>query len=151
MKTINTSINSKIKVIYFDSESNITTESIWAQKEKEFYRIKSIPFRAPNLSYHDLIMVEDNKGELFFDGLVEISGHTTLHLVFNREEDVKEVTKALKQLRCDWEISSIRSHISVDIPKDVDYREVKKYLDHKQSLKQLNYKEACLAHSVYFK
>jgi hypothetical protein len=148
MKKIDEKIDKKIKIVYSDLEGNIATESIWAQKEKEYYRIKNIPFFAPNISYNDLISVEKDNDELFFDELIETSGHTTLQMVIYNEDDIIEITNDLIQLNCDWEGSHIKTYISVDVPKETNYRKVKDYLDNKRSINKLDYKESCLAHHL---
>lgn len=148
MKKINEKIDSKIKVVYYDLEGNIAIESIWAEKENEYYRVKNIPFYALNLSYNDLIKVEKDNDELFFDSLVETSGHTTLQIIIYNETDVSEITTDLVKLNCDWEGSNIKTYISVDVPKETNYKKVKDYLDIQHSMNKLDYKEACLVHHI---
>ena len=138
----------KIKLVYHDLEGNVSTEGVWAAKEGEYYRIKNAPFFAPNLSYNDLISVEEDEGELFFDSLIEPSGHTTIQIIFFKAEFVDQVTEDLIKFNCDWEGSHVKRYISVDIPKTVDYSEVRKYLNQKCEEGVLDFKEACLAHEV---
>lgn len=69
----------KVKFVYYDLEGNLAVESVWAAKEGNGYRIKNIPFFAPNIAYDDMISVEDDNGELFFDDIIiEESGNSTL-------------------------------------------------------------------------
>lgn len=138
----------KIKLVYHDLEGNLATEGVWAAKEGEYYRVKNVPFFAPNLAYNDLISVEEDEGELFFDSLIEPSGHTTVQIVFFKPEYFEQVTDDLTKFNCDWEGSHLKECISVDIPKTVDYSEVRKYLNRKSEEEILDFREACLAHEV---
>jgi transcriptional regulator of heat shock response len=136
----------QIKLTYHDLEDKIAVENVWAAKEGEYYRIKNVPFFAPNLAYNDLISVENDDGELFFDSLVQASGHNTIQIVIYNENELEEITKELVTLKCDWEGSHLKGYISVDVPKEIDYKKVKQYLENKFSEKKLDYKEACIAH-----
>ncbi len=144
----NTEGDYKIKLVYYDLEDNLATEGVWASKEGEYYRVKNVPFFAPNLAYNDLVSVEEDEGELFFDSLIEPSGHTTIQIIFFKLEYFKQVTEDLTMLNCDWEGSHLKEYISVDVPKTVDYSEVRKYLNRKSEENILDFKEACLAHEV---
>lgn len=137
----------KIKLVYYDLEGNLSTEGVWAAKEGGYYRIKNAPFFAPNLAYNDLISVEDDEGELFFDSLIEPSGHTNLQIIFFKPEFVDQVTNDLNKFNCDWEGSHVKEYISVDVPNTVEYSIVRNYLNQKFEEEILDFKEACLAHN----
>lgn len=140
-------MDNKIKVVYYDQENNLAVETLWATKEGEFYRIKNIPFFAPNLSYNDLIKVELDSDELYFDQLIESSGHSTLQIVFFDEELISDVKLQLIELGCSWEGSHEVKYISVDIPMKAKYSKIKTYLDKLELQNKLSYKEACLSHT----
>lgn len=140
-------MDNKIKVVYYDQENNLAIESLWATQEGEFYRIKNIPFFAPNLSYNDLVKVELDANELYFDELIEASGHSTLQIFFFRNEIISKVQSRLIELGCSWEGSHKENYISVDIPRIVGYNSIKTYLDRLESQNKLSYREACLAHT----
>lgn len=140
--------DSRIKFVYYDLENKIATESILASKEGDYYRIKNIPFFAPNIAYNDLVSVENDDEELFFDSLISPSGHSTIQILIPDEKDFEEITNDLTEFQCDWEGSHLKGYISVDIPKEINYKKVKNYLEKKQIEKMLYYKEACLAHKV---
>ena len=71
-----------MKLVYHDLEGKLAIESIWAEKEGQYYRVKNIPFFAPNVAYNDLISVEADHDELFFDHLIKPSGHSTIQIIF---------------------------------------------------------------------
>ena len=136
----------KIKIVYRDLEDKIATEGVWAEKEGEYYRLKNIPFFAHNLAYDDLISVEIDDGEMFFDSLIEPSGHSTIQIVFFNMLYFEMVTEDLVRFNCSWEGSHLKEYISVDVPKTVEYLQVRKYLEQKRKENTLDFKEACLAH-----
>ena len=76
-------MNDKVKVnfVYCDLDEELATESVWVEKENNYYRIKNIPFFAPNISYDDLISVEEDENELFFDEIIKASGNSTIQII----------------------------------------------------------------------
>ena len=143
---MNKTEDKKIILTYKDEDGNYQIESVWASKRGKHYKIKNVPFFAPNLAYDDLISVEEDMGELFFDSLIEPSGNSTIQIVFFDLQYFKEITDDLIKLNCSWEGSHIKECISVDIPKKVNYIEVKEYLKKMREEKKIDFKEACLAH-----
>jgi hypothetical protein len=137
----------KVNFVYYDLDEELTTESVWTSREGDCYRIKNIPFFAPNIAYDDLITVEDDDGELFFDDLVEESGNTTLQIIIFNESDIDEVIKKIENFDCGWEGSHLKGYISVNVPKEIQYLPIKKFLEEESRKGKLDYKEACLAHS----
>lgn len=77
----------KINFVYYDLDEELATESVWAEKENNYYRIKNIPFFAPNISYDDLISVEEDEEELFFEDIIETSGNSTLQIIIYNKND----------------------------------------------------------------
>ena len=133
----------KILLEYEDGD-DMTLESVWATPVGEHYRIENIPFYATSVAYGDVVSVEDREGELFFDDLIEASGHSVIQIIFFDKKDVEQVTQDLVNLGCDWEGSHISTYIAVDVPSTVSYQTVRAYLDQRASEKVLGFKEACL-------
>ena len=138
----------KIKINYRDLEGNISVESVWASKEGDYYRIKNIPFFAPNLAYDDLIDVEEDEGELYFEDIIEESGNSTIQLIIFDENNISLVTQTLDSFKCGWEGSYLKSYFSVNVPKEVDYKLIREYLQYGREQKIFDYQEACLAHKL---
>ncbi|TPG31113.1 DUF4265 domain-containing protein [Flavobacterium pectinovorum] len=141
-------INDKVMFDYYDLEGNLDVESVWAAKEGNGYRIKNIPFFAPNIAYDDIISVEDDNGELFFDDIVEESGNSTLQIIIYNENDIEETIKKIESFDCGWEGSNLKGYISVNVPKEISYLPVKSFLSKELENKKLDYKEACMAHKI---
>lgn len=123
-------------------------ESAWATPEGEFFKLDNILFYAPEYSLGDIVSVENRNGELFVNGLVEESGHSTVRIIFSELMAVGETREYLKNLGCDSEISNIPTLIAVDIPPEVNYKNIKSYLDQGTELSKWGYEEACIAHQM---
>lgn len=135
----------KIKINYYDLEDNLAVESVWAVKEDNYYRIKNIPFFAPGIAYDDLVSIEEEDGDLYFDEIIKESGNSTLHVIIFDEANQKLVTDKFESMNCGWEGSHQKNYISVNVPKEVNYNIVKGYLHHGRETNLFDYKEACLA------
>ncbi|MBN9284088.1 MULTISPECIES: DUF4265 domain-containing protein [unclassified Flavobacterium] len=143
---MNAEFKQKIKFVYKDLEGNIAIESVWAEKHGDFYKIKNVPFFAPNIAFDDIISVEYDDEELFFDEIIEESGNSTIQIIVFNESLIPEITGEIERFNCGWEGSHLKGYISVNVPKDVSYLGLKQFLDSKSN--DLDYKEACLAHTV---
>lgn len=135
----------KVLFVYQDEPGGpYKIESVWATQNGEHYRIDNIPFFAKNIAYGDIVSVEEDDGELYFDGLITPSGHSVVRLVITDEQEVDKVGQELIALGCDWEGSHIKNLISVDIPKEIDYNKIKQFLDKGRQQDKWDYQEACL-------
>jgi hypothetical protein len=141
-------INDKVMFVYYDLEGQIAMESVWAAKEENGYRIKNIPFFAPNIAYDDLISVEDDDGELFFDDIINESGNSTIQIIIYNESDIDDITKKIESFDCGWEGSHLKGYISVNVPKEISYLPIKSFLSNELENKKLDFKEACMAHQI---
>jgi hypothetical protein len=146
MKVIDPKNTHKVKFVYYDLEGNIAVESTWALKEGEYYRIKNIPFFAPNIAFNDLIKAEHDGEEIFFEELIGPSGNSTIQIVLFDLEKFEQVTNDLMKLGCDWEGSNFKNYISVDVPHSINYAPIRKYLQNGSVKKWFDFKEACLSH-----
>jgi hypothetical protein len=131
-------------MLEFEDEEGVTLESVWAAPIEENYRIENIPFYATEVAYGDIVSVKEENGELFFDSLVEASGHSVIQLMIFEEKNVDWVTQDLVNLGCTWEGSHLPTYIAVDVPMGVDYQPIQGYLKEKVNSEILDYKEACL-------
>lgn len=138
--------DSKVLLTYKDDEGKYQIESVWATKEGSNYRINNIPFLATNIAMNDLVSVEEDEGALYFDKLVEASGHSAVQMIIFNENEVMQIGSELEKMGCTWEGSHIKTLIAIDIPKEVSYYIVKEYLDKGEKDGRWSYKEACLGH-----
>ncbi|MDR6457737.1 MULTISPECIES: DUF4265 domain-containing protein [Chryseobacterium] len=139
-------MENKVTVVYYDVNQEIAEEKLWVEKKSDLeYQIKNIPFFAPNLAYDDIISVENDEGELYFEDLIQASEHSTIQIVFFNEEKIKNVTKAIEEMGCSWEGIDEQKIIAVDIPSSIDYAGIKSFFEKMLAENTLDYKEACLS------
>ena len=136
-------MNEKVLLVYQDVDE-YKIESVWASKSGDYYRIENIPFFAKNVAFGDIVSVEDEDGALYFDSLIEASGHSVVRIIMFNENDFSDVTKSIEAMGCSWEGSRIKTLISVDIPPEISYDKVKAYLEKGRTEGLFDYQEACL-------
>ncbi len=140
----------KVKVVLvFKNNDRIEEEVIWAEKmEDGNYKVDNIPFYAPNLALNDVFSVEEDEGILYFDQLIRMSGHSTVQLVFFKEAEVNESLAILENFGCSWEGMKDQAMYSVDVPAELDYAKVKRFLNEQLEKGILDFKESCLMHQI---
>lgn len=141
-------MKNKVTITYYDANQEIAEEKLWIEKKNDLeYQIKNIPFFVHNLAYNDIISVENEDGELYFEDLIQSSEHSTIQIVFFNTESIKDVTSDIEKMGCPWEGIDNQRIIAVDVPLNVDYKKIREYLDKKFDDKILDYKEACISES----
>ncbi len=137
--------DTKILLVYKDFDDNLQIESVWASREGQHFRLQNVPFFAQHLACSDLIAVERDRDSLYFLELIEPSGHSTIQLVLNQQDNLLKIGEELVVLGCYWEESHLKRYVSVDVPAEVDYAHVKRYLEKGLLGNQWDYREACLS------
>lgn len=136
----------KIILVYKDIQGEIAEEIIWSEKlNNGYHRVENIPFFAPNLAYNDIVTVEEDNGLLYFNELIESSGHSTIQIIFFKENKVKIVLKKLESLGCSWEEMKNQPYFALDVNQDVDFFKVRKVLNIEFENGTLDFKESCLS------
>lgn len=139
-------MDKKVILTYYDVEENLAEETLWIEPlENNKYQIKNIPFFAPNIAYNDIITVEDDDGNLYFEELVKASEHSTIQIVIFDEQETDKILKNIEQFGCSWEGMENQTILAVDVPPFVNYDILKKYLDKNLTENIFDYKEACLS------
>lgn len=138
-------MKSKIVLVYKDVEGEIAEETVWANAEGKNYKIDNIPFYAPNLAFNDIISVENDDGTLYFDDLVKPSGHSTIQIIFFKESEIKRVLNTLEKMGCKWEGMENQPYFAVDVPPNIEYKQIRGILNTEFDNKALDFKESCLS------
>lgn len=136
--------------IFFEHENEFEggygIESAWAVKEGDFYKLDNILFFAKEYSLGDIVSVEEREGDLYVTSLIHESGHSTIRILFENEDILKHTREYLDSKGCASEISNVKLLIAVDIPPNINYSELKIFLDMGEKDKKWTYEEACIAH-----
>lgn len=56
----------------------------------------------PNIAYDEIISVEDNNNELFFNDIIEESGNSTVQIIIYNEK-ILDKSKKNESFECGWE------------------------------------------------
>lgn len=126
-------------------------ESMWAQvvaQEQGHYRLDNIPFFVTSYALGDVVLAEDEDGELVVQGLVEESGNTTVQIVVMQADTSGSIQQRLEELGCSWERSHLPDYFSFNVPSKVRYSPIKRYLKKAEKRGLLGFREACLAHTT---
>lgn len=139
-------MNVKVIVVYKDLEDKISEESLWTEQiDNGYYRVDNIPFYAPNLAFNDMIAIEEDEGVFYFSELVKRSGHSTVQIIFFKENEIEYVLSNLEKLGCAWEGMKNQAYYSLDIPPTINYVNIKQFLDEQSDNDILDYIESCLS------
>lgn len=139
-------MRSKVSLIYTDLNGNVSEELIWVKPiGNELYKIDNIPFFAPNLAYEDIISIEHEGDKLYFENLIEMSGNSTVQVVFfEKNKNIENaILKQIESFQSSWEGMEGGGYYSLNIPESVNYKDIREFLEDKKEI--LDYKEACLS------
>lgn len=135
----------KLRFPFENSEGIGETETLWVIKRDDGYELDNIPFYVTGLAVGDLVSARpDTDGVLWYSELIKPSGHSTIQLWIERQEDVASVRAALRELGCDSEVSDLPRLVSVNVPRNVPYTKVQAYLEQGERSGRFEYQEACL-------
>ncbi len=144
MKNINTNM-SKIFLTYKLENGDYRQESVWASKVGSNYRIENTPFFAKNISYGDLVSVENDNGKLYFLALISASEHSTIQVVFFDTSTFDKLVLVVEGLGASWEgLDERKRYISINFPSDKNYSDLKNVLDYGLKNGDWDYRESCL-------
>jgi hypothetical protein len=114
------------------------------------YKIDNIPFFVQGYSYGDVVEVEASENDIpKVIGLVTESGNSTVNIIFfnknTNEQDI--ILNEIVSMGLSYEglQGVLPGYFSVNVPKYVDYEEVRHFLRSKHM--DLDFREACLAHT----
>lgn len=133
---------------YNTPEGEYGIESAWAIPINGNFKLDNILFYAKDYSLGDIVSVENRNGELYASGLVEESGHSTVRILFNNLNDVIPTREYLNKMGCESEISDVKFLISLDIPPNVNYQDVRTFLEEGEASSKWSYEESCIASTI---
>lgn len=130
-------------------EKEYETESLWCKVDDSKFIIDNIPFIAKRISLGDTIEVEydEDDKQYYFEDFIANSGNTTVRIyLYNENTDkMDEIRNWFQENRCNTEIFLDRNIIAINVPKDITYKPIKKYLDEGEG-SIWTYEESCLEH-----
>ena len=122
----------------------IEYETLWANKSENKATIENIPFFAVGLAYKDIIAIEFYEGMYYYNGLVLESGNSTIRVLSKNITEIEKITSILVEKGCGSEINNMNSLMSINVPKQIKYKEIIKFLDDLFREGIIDYEEACI-------
>lgn len=132
-----------------------TAEYLWASELGDGrYQIDNIPFFVIGVSCFDIVSaVKDPYGVLCGERLLEEKGHSTIRVILldhtgadSIEARSKELRSALEVRGCSTEQSHISRLISADVPPEVDFQNLRSFLQKGSDDGRWDFEEAAIAH-----
>jgi hypothetical protein len=124
-------------------------EAMWAIRQEDgAFRLDNVPFFVRGVSSGDTIAAVQEGARLVFRSLIGKGGHSTVRLLITDEIDTEAVRNELRQMGCPSELSHIPGFVAVDIPPEVLFGHIRKYLDQGEVNGRWEYEEACIAHKA---
>lgn len=110
------------------------------------YIVDNIPYFVPNIAIGDIVLTSagNSEDEVVFEKVLQASSHGTVRVIFYDRSIIELTREHLKNLGCSSELSHLENLIAVDIPENVKYLNVKKYLSEKAKDGLIDYEEAVL-------
>ena len=143
-----------VKVVFrffsdlFDKEMIETMWCMPLDAELGLYQLDNIPFYAPLMAADDVIFAEKDDSEggmLAFKKVVESSGNSTIHIVRMEESNsIESILKPVFDLGCNFEGIN-ENYLALDVPSDIQYKEIRKILDTLEGNDIIGFVESCLS------
>ena len=147
-------IEKKYEKILFKYHSNIldklTNETVWAEiidKENGIYKLDSIPFYGPQIATDDEFYAEFDESEkmLTYKRTTKYSGNSIVLVIITKEGFNKEIIRnRFKTLNCESEGLN-ENYFSMEIPKNINYFQVREILDEYVNNRIIEFAEPCLS------
>lgn len=135
---------------YSDLLEQEIEESLWAfvlDKANRLYQIDSIPFYTSLIASNDIVFADIDPAtkELVYQKTVSYSGHSTIQIVMSDGGiAMEEIRDTFSKMRCVSEKVNDDFFV-LDIPDDVDYKQVKAELDRLEAEEKIEYAEPSLS------
>ena len=109
----------------------ISSEAVWCDSQGSTFRLKNAPFFIKGLAVNDVFKAEPDpvNGHVFEFELLESSNHSLVWIVNNTQADIGPVLSQLRDLGCSTEGLEQFSLYAVDVPPDVQDKNLNDLLD----------------------
>jgi hypothetical protein len=128
-----------------DGYPPVSVESLWADPVSEYFKIDNIPFFTRATTIDDLVQAApDEAGNLWFQAVVEDSGHSLIRVVIFKPECEERVITELRSLGCRVEGLKAYKLLALDLPASADLAKVQEYLRSEAEVGNIDYEEALI-------
>jgi hypothetical protein len=124
-----------------DGYPPVSTETLWAQREGDGFRLDNTPFFVHGVALGDIVHATPVEGMLGYQHVLKRSGHGTVRVIMFEGGDVEKTREEFRKLGCPSELSSISTLFAVDIPPMDDYSAVRNFLEQGLEKGRFDYEE----------
>ncbi|WP_310634468.1 DUF4265 domain-containing protein [Paraburkholderia sp.] len=122
-------------------------ESLWAIRQMQgSYVIDNMPYYIYGVSKGDAVAVDQLDGDHFASFVVSRGGHSTLRVFVDELSSRNSIIDNLIELGAKCSSSKGLSLFVVDIPPEVDFKEIDSFLLSRCDDEHVAYEDACLQH-----
>lgn len=128
------------------------TERLICKKKNEHFELVKPPFQIKHLAVGDLIKAEyvEEDGAYFIEHKIESAGNSTVQLQCTKRQSLIQAKKQLGEMGCECEVSYPKKRVAVNVPKEVDFCNIRLLLDMGKGDNRWEFEEACVSHVVKF-
>jgi hypothetical protein len=128
-----------------DGYPGIASESVWAKSiPGNAFQLDNIPFFATSATLGDVVRTRTEDGHLWFEAIVQPSGHSLFRVVFFDVYAKDRVNRELVELGCQTEYLEQHHLLAVSIPDAATVPAVQHYLEQESVTGSVDYEEAIL-------
>jgi hypothetical protein len=120
------------------------TESIWAIRTEEGYRVDNVPFYSPAIALGDVVQAEERDGAFRYVRTLRPSSNSLIRVVAYRGQDLESIQADLDGLGCVTEADARRYLIAVSVPPTASLSGIRAYLEERHRWGVLDYEEPIL-------
>ncbi len=103
-------------------------ESLWCEVDGDNYTIKNAPMFLSKVAYNDVVKLTELSDKKYqISKIVERSGNSNLMLQVNSDREL--IIDKLRSMECSVEGGAFKELFSVNIPKDVSWEPIGRFLD----------------------
>jgi len=126
-------------------DEEIFSERVDAVKAGDYYKLVHVPAFAPNIAYGDIVKVEYDDGEYYFDELIEESGFSVIHVIIWDAQAKHSVISMLTQLHCGVNTNVADDYMVISVPPAAQYPPIRTYLTEQKEQGGIDFGETCLS------
>lgn len=134
----------EVGLVYKEDEE-YKVEKVDIEKHGNYYQIKGVPAFANGVAYNDIISVECEDEQLFFNELIEASGHSVIHVVILKPENSALFFANLISFNIGINYLHNNLYLVIDVPKNIFYKDLRAFLIRESEIGTISVSESCIS------
>lgn len=126
---------------YDPDDTEIFTERVDAERVGNYYRLMHVPAFAPNIAYGDIVTVEFDDGEFYFDELLEESGFSVTNILIWKVDAKNRIISKLEDFGCGVNTNVADNYLVVSIPPQLSYQPIRTFLQNESSIGNIDLRD----------